>query len=86
MSAPVLHRYVYFYQSDTALAFGASTSGPALVIDRASAALSLQCKHALREFKLTVVLNTTLFPPPRTVYGIIGTIRLRLGMSFLKFL
>ena len=42
MSAPNLYRYIYFYQSENALAFAATTSGAALVIDRATAGLSLQ--------------------------------------------
>jgi len=41
-AAAHLHRYIYFYQSDTQLAFAATTSGSALVIDRATAKLSLQ--------------------------------------------
>jgi hypothetical protein len=42
MSASPLHRYIYFYQSENALAFAATTSGAALVIDRTTAAISLQ--------------------------------------------
>lgn len=43
MSA-LLHRYISFYQTDSILAFAAngSDSGPALIIDRATAAFSLQ--------------------------------------------
>ena len=37
-----LHRYINFYQSNNALIFAASTSGTALVIDRATAEISLQ--------------------------------------------
>ena len=42
MSAPPLHRYIYFYQSENALAFAATTSGIALVMDRTTAGISLQ--------------------------------------------
>ena len=42
MIAPQLHRYIYFYQSENALAFAATTSGAALVIDRTTARISLQ--------------------------------------------
>lgn len=42
-----LHRYIYLYQSDSQLAFAATTSGSALVIDRATAKLSLQGVHLL---------------------------------------
>jgi hypothetical protein len=37
-----LHRYIYFYQAENVLAFAASTSGSALVIDRATTRLNLQ--------------------------------------------
>lgn len=37
-----LHRYIYLYQSDSQLAFAATTSGSALIIDRATAKVSLQ--------------------------------------------
>jgi len=76
-TVPYLHRYLSFYQSNTALAFAATTSGTALIIDRASAKISLQ--STWQDFlKLIVALNTSLFAPPQTVYGLIGTIRLRL--------
>ena len=52
MSAPFLHRYIYFYQSENALAFAATTSGSALVIDRATAGISLQRANPLKP-KLT---------------------------------
>jgi hypothetical protein len=42
MSAAPLHRYIYFYQSENALAFAATTSGIALVIDRTTTGISLQ--------------------------------------------
>lgn len=77
-----LHRYIYFYQNETQLAFAATTSGSALVIDRATAKLSLQGPHLPQDFMLIVVLNTASYPPSETVYGILGTIRLRLGIVF----
>jgi hypothetical protein len=78
-----LHRYIYFYQSEKALAFAATTSGAALVIDRATAKLGLQgTLHTDIDANVTV-LNTSTFSPPETVYGILGTIRLRLGLNLL---
>jgi SacI homology domain len=49
MSAPLLHRYISFYQTDSILAFAVngSGSGSALVIDRATAAFSLQRNQPL---------------------------------------
>jgi len=44
-NAEHLHRYISLYQSDSQLAFAATTSGSALVIDRATAKLSLQGVH-----------------------------------------
>lgn len=54
MSVSHLHRYVYFYQSENALAFSATISGagPALVIDRATAGLSLQSSHSRLALRL----------------------------------
>ena len=50
MSVPHLHRYIYFYQSENALAFAATTSGTALVIDRTTAGISLQRKSGTTPF------------------------------------
>jgi hypothetical protein len=41
-TVPYLHRYLNFYQSNNSLAFATTTSGTALIIDRASTKISLQ--------------------------------------------
>ena len=46
-AVPHLHRYLNFYQSDGVLAFAASTSGAALVIDRTSAEIRLERMRVL---------------------------------------
>jgi hypothetical protein len=74
-----LHRYIYFYRSESALAFLATTSGTALVIDRATAKISLQGTCNTDTETNALVLNVSTFSPPDTIYGILGTIRLRLG-------
>lgn len=80
MTSSTLHRYIYFYQGETSLAFAASTSGSALVIERATGAFSLQCTTSMLYCsQLILVLNTNAYPPPQTIYGIIGLIQLRLG-------
>ena len=82
MNARPLHRYVCFYQSENVFAFSATMSGAALIIDRDTAAISLQGSPL--DHSLTLVLNFKTFPPPQIIYGIIGMIQLRLGNTSIE--
>jgi hypothetical protein len=74
-----LHQYIALYRAEGFLAFGAAGADSALVIDRQTAQFGLQSTWP-QGSRLRVALDAGRIPPPQTVYGIIGTIRLRLGI------
>jgi hypothetical protein len=92
---PHLHRSINFYESNRALAFtGDDDTASALVIDRTTAAFSLESSslpplaHPTPDTRANVhclEFDTKDFPRPKTVFGIIGTIQLRLGILVVRW-